>query len=109
MLKTEHLPRYAREKHSPRGKTQQIDPVSNSVLAVVSCDDGTQWPVKAAVPSKLLEINPRVVADPSLLQRMPRTEGFLGIVRPLPEKLCLIKESLLSKEEYEAYWEKHTG
>jgi hypothetical protein len=45
---------------------------------VVSCDDGTQWPVKAAVPSKLLEINPRVVADPSLLQRMPRTEGFLG-------------------------------
>jgi hypothetical protein len=32
---------------------------------------------------------------------MPRTEGFLAIVRPLPDKLHLIKESLLSKEEFE--------
>eukprot|EP01043_Picozoa_sp_COSAG02_P051955 COSAG02_NODE_5533_length_4250_cov_2.274633_3_plen_45_part_00 len=32
---------------------------------------------------------------------MPRTEGFLAVVRPLPEKLHLIKESLLSKEEFE--------
>ena len=32
---------------------------------------------------------------------MPRTEGFLAIVRPLPEKLHLITESLLSKEEFE--------
>ena len=32
---------------------------------------------------------------------VPRTEGFLGIVRPLPEKLGLIAESLLSKLEFE--------
>lgn len=39
-----------------------------SVLAVVTCDDGTEWPIKVTVPSKLIEINARVVADPSLLQ-----------------------------------------
>lgn len=45
----------------------------SSVLAVVTCDDGTEWAVKAVVPSKLIEINPRVVADPSLLQVHPST------------------------------------
>ena len=39
-----------------------------SVLAVVICDDGSEWPVKAAVPGALIEINTRLVADPSLLQ-----------------------------------------
>ena len=35
------------------------------------------------------------------MQRMPRTEGFFGLVRPVPEKIGLLKESLLSKAEYE--------
>eukprot|EP01043_Picozoa_sp_COSAG02_P051956 COSAG02_NODE_5533_length_4250_cov_2.274633_4_plen_281_part_00 len=43
----------------------------SSVLAVVTCNDGTEWAVKAVVPSKLIEINPRVVEDPSLLQVQP--------------------------------------
>ena len=51
------------------------------MLAVVTCDDGSEWPVKAAVPCRLLETNPRTVADPSLLRRLPRTEGFLAIVQ----------------------------
>ena len=52
----------------------------SSVLAVVTCDDGTEWAVKAVVPSKLIEINPRVVADPSLLQVHP-LHGFILLVR----------------------------
>ena len=40
-------------------------------------------------------------ADPSLLSRMPRTEGFLCIIAPLPDKLGLIKESLLTQDEFE--------
>jgi hypothetical protein len=51
----------------------------SSVLAVVTCDDGTEWDVKAVVPSKLIEINPRVVADPSLLQVHPSPMLF-GLV-----------------------------
>ena len=52
-----------------------------SVLAVVTCSDGTEWAVRGAVPSRLIEINERLIADPSLLQRMSWTEGFIGVVR----------------------------
>jgi len=55
----------------------------SSVLAVVTCNDGTEWAVKAVVPSKLIEINPRVVEDPSLLQ-----------VHPFPMRFCCFRCSL---------------
>jgi hypothetical protein len=72
-----------------------------SILATVECSDGSRWPVYGAAPARLIECNARLAADPSLLRPDTcRTEGFLAVVTPRPDKVQYIQETLLSKEEY---------
>eukprot|EP00941_MAST-03F_sp_MAST-3F-sp1_P003609 g3609.t1 len=88
---------------SGKKKRGAVNTTHDLNICTVTCSDGTRWPIKAAVPGRLIEINERLVENVNLLndRKAARMEGFVCIISPRKEKTMLIQESLLSKVEYE--------
>jgi len=68
-------------------------------LAVIACDDGSEYSVKSCVNASLLEVNAQLQSKPNLLIEMPATQGYLALCQPLPSEKDPAAQ-LTSLEEY---------
>jgi hypothetical protein len=69
-------------------------------LALITCEDGTEYSVKSCVNASLLEVNAQLQTKPNLLFQMPATEGYLALFQPLPNDKNPA-ENLMSLEDYQ--------
>jgi glycine cleavage system H lipoate-binding protein len=68
-------------------------------LAVIACEDGTEYSVKCCVDASLLEVNAQLKTKPNLLHQMPATQGYLALCQPLPN-ISNPTANLMSLEDY---------
>ena len=88
-------------KVSGKGKKggQSID--EKAILCLVHCENGNKYPLRSCVRGTLIEINPLIVENPSLLVEKPLSEGHLAVILPkLPEGLLRLKADLMTEEQY---------
>ena len=91
-------------KVSGKGKKggQSVD--EKAILCLVHCENGSKYPLRSCVRGTLIEINPLIVENPSLLIEKPFAEGHLAVILPkLPEGLERLKSDLLTEDQYEKH------
>ena len=80
---------------------QSVD--EKAILCIVHCENGSKYPLRSCVRGTLIEINPLIVENPSLLIEKPFADGHLAVILPkLPEGLERLKTDLLTEEMYES-------
>jgi len=52
----------------------------NSILCIIQCEDGSEYPIKAGVKGKLVEVNENLIANPELLKTKTETNGYIAVV-----------------------------
>jgi len=66
----------------PRGKKKRgtlfLQP--DTAICEVTCENGATYTLRGAVKGNLIEVNTRLLKDPSLLATRPETEGYIAIV-----------------------------
>ncbi|KAK7079125.1 hypothetical protein SK128_014248 [Halocaridina rubra] len=72
-----------------------------SAVCIITCSDDSKYTVLSGVTGKLIEVNERLIADPQLLTRSPKEDGYLAIVLPPLHNGDKAVSSLLSREQYE--------
>ncbi|GAB0093550.1 Protein Abitram [Sergentomyia squamirostris] len=89
-----------RSKNTVSGKAKRggMELQPGTVLALVKCQDGTEYKIVSCITGRLIEVNPRIVEDPSRLKK--EGEGFVGVVLPKIEMVDKVKASLLTEEQY---------
>lgn len=71
---------------------------AQSALAVLTCNDGTEYKVYGCFNAKLMEVNTRLVDKPELLAT--EGDGFVAVALPKMENIDAIKAALLTAEQY---------
>lgn len=93
----------SKNKVSGRGKRGAQILNAKSALCFVVCSDGTKYTLYSGVQGKLVEINEKLIENPSLLINKPLSEGYIAIVLPNFQKSKQQKEDLLTPEKYEEF------
>jgi hypothetical protein len=74
---------------------------ASTTICEIKCKDGTVYQIKACVEASLIQINPRLLAEPELVMKYPLTLGFLAIFQSKRKGLVhSLKGSLWSMEEF---------
>ncbi|XP_008216590.1 protein Abitram [Nasonia vitripennis] len=97
-----------RTKNKVSGKAKHgAQPLqSNSNLCSLTCTDGSIYAIKCCMIGKLIEVNERLVENPSLLKKEPHFGGYIAIILPNLKHLDSLKEKLLTQQQYEEAIEK---
>lgn len=94
-----------RSKSVVKGKRKKggiiLKPDAN--LAQITCDDGTEYMLKACVPGTLLEVNERLMEQPDLLMTKSSSEAFVAIIMPGHKDKDKVKELLQQYLKSEAF------
>lgn len=88
-------------KVTGKGKKGGMNMQPDSCLAIVRCNDGSEYKVLSCINGKLIEVNPRIVKNPDLM--LIEGDGYVGIVLPKPEKCEDLKKSLMTQMDYEDF------
>lgn len=83
-------------KHKKGGMNLQ----QSTVLAVVTCQDGSEFKVVSCVQGKLIEVNNHLEHDLEKLKT--EGEGYIAIALCKPENCEKIKNTLIPESEYNA-------
>ena len=83
---------------SGKGKKGAMNLQPSSALAIVTCNDDTQYKVISCITGKLIEVNERLIANPELLAQ--EGDGYVAICLPKIENADVIKQTLISEELY---------
>ena len=72
-----------------------------TTIASILCEDGQTFDVKACIHGSLIEINEKIVADPSILLRYPETFGYVCILNQGREQKKIENyKYLVDKDQY---------
>lgn len=89
-----------RKNHcSGKGKKGAMNLQPTSALAIVTCNDDTQYKIVSCITGKLTEVNERLLDNPQLLAQ--EGDGYVAICLPKIEKVDDIKQTLISEESYQ--------
>lgn len=96
---------YEHDMSKISGKKKRGAPrlLETSKVCVVTCDDDSKWCVLSGVKGGLWEINGRLEERPSLLATRPRSEGFIGVVKPKHNSLEELKHRLFTRAEFRCF------
>jgi hypothetical protein len=83
-------------KTSGKKKRGSLRVKPDTLLATIACDDGTTWPVLAAIDGNLIEVNACAIQDASVMSRDPTFSGFVAIIQPKSDHL--LRKNLQSLE-----------
>lgn len=72
----------------------------STVLALVTCADGSEYKVVSCIQGKLIEVNGQLESDLEILG--VEGQGYIAIGLCKPENCEKIKSSLMTEEEYNA-------
>ncbi|KAK3869873.1 hypothetical protein Pcinc_024852 [Petrolisthes cinctipes] len=86
---------------SGKGKrgAQMIGP--QSPVCIITCGDDTRYSIMAGVHGKLVEVNERLLTNPSLVTERPDAEGYLAVVLPPLRNAENVTTRLLNEEQYQ--------
>lgn len=88
-----------RKNHcSGKGKKGAMNLQPTSALAIVTCNDDTQYKIVSCITGKLTEVNERLTESPQLLTQ--EGDGYVAICLPKIDKAEDIKQTLISEESY---------
>ncbi|XP_033246125.1 protein Abitram [Drosophila miranda] len=76
---------------------------ADSTLALLTTKTGQIYKIPSCIRGKLVEVNAALVAEPKLLEQLPEGAGYFAILLPKIENCYLIRESLLTQEQYEEH------
>lgn len=83
---------------SGKGKKGAMNLQPTSALAIVTCNDDTQYKIVSCITGKLIEVNERLIENPKLLAQ--EGDGYVAICLPKIENADVIKQTLISEESY---------
>lgn len=86
---------------SGKGKKGAMNLQPSSALAIVTCDDDSQYKIVNCITGKLVEVNERLIDDPKLMAK--EGDGYVAICLPKIENTETIKQSLISEESYKNF------
>ncbi|KAG0582122.1 hypothetical protein M758_3G034800 [Ceratodon purpureus] len=86
-------------KVSGKRKKNAISLEPNSVLCKVMVGEAF-FMIRCCVRGAVLEVNERLIKDPSLLNKRADTEGHIAIMMPRPEDWLKASKTLLTFEQY---------
>ncbi|SPP80808.1 protein Abitram [Drosophila guanche] len=86
-----------------KGKKGGMILQADSTLALLTTETGQTYKIPSCIRGKLVEVNAALVAEPKLLEQLPEGAGYFAILLPKIENCDLIKEKLLTQEQYEEY------
>ncbi|KAK4315715.1 hypothetical protein Pmani_013069 [Petrolisthes manimaculis] len=88
---------------SGKGKrgAQMIGP--ESPLCIITCSDDTHYSIMAGVHGKLVEVNERLLTNPSLVTEKPDAEGYIAVVLPPLRNTENVTTRLLNQQQYACY------
>uniref|UniRef100_A0A6M2DMX9 Protein Abitram n=1 Tax=Xenopsylla cheopis TaxID=163159 RepID=A0A6M2DMX9_XENCH len=92
-----------KNKISGKGKKGGQYLQENSTICSIFCEDGEVYKVKSNIKGKLVEVNERLLDNPSLLLHAPCAEGHLAIALPNISQIDMWKEKFLTKQQYETH------
>ncbi|KAI7688100.1 hypothetical protein SSS_03965 [Sarcoptes scabiei] len=72
------LDNYVRGK-SKKG-AQKVEP--NSIICWIHCENDIKYGIKACIKAKILEINTKLIEQPSLINEKSLTDGYIAIMLP---------------------------
>lgn len=89
-----------RSKNHVSGKSKRggINLQPTSCIAIVTCNDGTEYKIVSAINAKLVEVNERLLANPSLIGK--DGDGYVAVVLPKIEKVADIIGGLLTEGQF---------
>lgn len=73
---------------------------SNTALCKVCTKDDTSYIVRCCIKGSLLEVNDRLIKQPSLLNSAADREGYIAIIMPKPADWLKTKPLFLGIDEY---------
>ena len=79
------------------------------MLCEITCDDGSVYKIAACIRARLLEINMRLLEEPSLLNTKFRTDGYIALFAPKVADVMNIQKSLLTAQEYIRFFKDREG
>jgi len=68
-----------------------------SMLAILTCNDDTEYKVLSCITGKLIEINERLLKNPDLIGQ--DGDGYVAVVLPKPDKCEEIKAELMTQDD----------
>lgn len=68
----------------PRGKKKRgtLFVQAETAICEVTCENGATYILRGVARGNLIEVNTRLLKDPSLLATKPGTEGYLAVLGP---------------------------
>lgn len=89
-----------RSKNQVSGKSKRggINLQPTSCIAIVTCNDGTEYKIVSAINAKLVEVNERLLVNPSLIGK--DGDGYVAVVLPKIEKVADIIGGLLTECQF---------
>lgn len=81
-----------------KGKKGAMNLQPSSGLAIITCNDDSQYKIVSCVTGKLIEVNERLIADPTMAAQ--EGDGYVAICLPKIDNADVIKEALVSEESY---------
>lgn len=88
----------SKNKVTGKGKKGGMNLQPTSTLAVVTCADGSQHKISSCITGKLIEVNDRLLKDPSTIGQDGL--GYVAVVLPKIDKCDDIKNHLMTEEQY---------
>ena len=90
---------------SGKGKKGAMNVQPNTTLALVTCNDDTEYKVLSCITGKLIEANTRLIENVSIIGE--EGLGHVAVCLPKVEHCDSLKSSLLTEEQYQEAIEKN--
>lgn len=90
---------------SGKGKRGAMNLQPSSMLAIVTCNDDSEYKVVSCITGKLVEINERLGNNPELIGK--DGYGYVAIVLPKMDKCADIISGLLTESDYQQKLNEH--
>lgn len=90
-----------RSKNHVKGKNKKgaMNMTATSCVAIVTCNDGSEYKIVSAIQGKLVEVNERLLTSPNDIGK--DGIGYVAIILPKIEKFADIVAELLTEEQYQ--------
>ena len=79
--------------------------MDNSGVARLTDPAGRHWTARACVRGKLLELNERLIREPSLASEDPTGAGYLAVVMPRAEDVEKLARTAMAPDAYAKRYE----
>jgi len=75
-------PDRSRQKVTGKGKKGGLQLMSSTRICVLTCNDGSEYPIRSPMVGTLIQVNERLLHEPDLCTRLPQDDGYIAVILP---------------------------